>query len=102
LKDAEDDFELTIQEQIGEAANSADVIMVVVDGTVPISEEDRRVAKLAFKTSRTILLLVNKSDKVRASQIAHYEKLGIKPLIAVSATQKRGFDDLEEALEEAL
>lgn len=102
LKDAADAFELTIQEQITEAANSADVILVTVDATAMLSDEDRRVSKLAFKSGKRVILLVNKADKAKKPQIAVYEKLGIKPMIATSATQKRGFEELEEALEEAL
>jgi GTP-binding protein len=102
LKDAADDFELTIQEQIVEAAESADIIFVTVDGTTIITEEDRRVAKLAFKSGKQLVLLVNKADKATKAQIQTFEKLGIKPIIATSATQKRGFEELEELLEEML
>src|SRR3990167_4108441 len=42
-KDPEDEFEFTIQEQIAQAATSADVIWVVVEATAVISEEDLRV-----------------------------------------------------------
>ena len=102
LKDAADAFELTIQDQITEAANGADIILVTVDGTTIITEEDRRVTKLAFKSGKQLILLVNKADKARKDQIKNFEKLGIKPMIATSSTQKIGFDELEEALEEAL
>lgn len=50
MKDAEDDFEFTIQEQIMQAADSADVIWVTIDATTVITEEDRRVAKLALRS----------------------------------------------------
>lgn len=102
LKDAADDFELTIQDQISEAASNADVILVTVEGTTIITEEDRRVAKLAFKSGKKLILLVNKVDKAKKSDVKNFEKLGIKPLIATSATQKKGFEELEDALEEAL
>lgn len=102
LKDAADAFELTIQQQITEAANAADIILVTVDATGIISEDDRRVAKLAFKSGKKLILLVNKADKAKKHQIEAFQKLGIKPMIATSATQKRGFDELEDALEEAL
>ena len=46
-KDAEDDFRFTIQEQIMQAADSADIICVVVETDVPVIDEDRKVAKLA-------------------------------------------------------
>lgn len=45
MKDADDEFEATIQEQIEEAAAAADVILVVVDGTQYVSDHDRTVAK---------------------------------------------------------
>lgn len=102
LKDAADAFELTIQEQITEAANSADVILVTVDGSSIIAEEDRRVAKLAFKSGKKLILLINKADKMRKGQLEQFQKLGIKPLIATSATQKIGFDQIEEALDDLL
>lgn len=102
LKDAADAFELTIQDQIIEATNSADIILVTVDGTTIITDEDRRVAKLAFKSGKQIILLVNKCDKAKKDQIKAFEKLGIKPMIATSATQKKGFEELEDTLEEML
>jgi GTPase len=102
LKDAADAFELTIQDQITEAANGADIILVTVDGTTIITEEDRRVTKMAFKSGKQLILLVNKADKAKKDQIKNFEKLGIKPIIATSATQKIGFEELEEALEEVL
>src|SRR3982751_2864976 len=40
VKDAEDDFEFTIQEQIQQAAESADVIWVVVEADVPVIDDD--------------------------------------------------------------
>jgi len=102
LKDAADDFELTIQQQIVEAADSADIILVTVEGTTQITVEDRRVAKLAFKSGKQLILLVNKADKAKPEQIKNFEKLGIKPIIATSATQKKGFDELEDTLEDML
>ncbi len=102
MKDAADAFELTIQDQITEAANGADIILVTVDGTTMLTEEDRRVTKLAFKSGKQLILLVNKADKAKKDQIKAFEKLGIKPLIPTSATQKKGFDEIEEALEAAL
>jgi GTPase len=102
MKTAEDKFELTIQDQIIEAASSADVILVVVDGTTMITYEDRKVAKLAFKSGKKLLLLVNKSDRAKPDQIQVFEKLGIKPLIPTSATQRKGFYELEKALEKIL
>lgn len=94
MKDAEDDFEFTIQEQILQATDSADVIWVVVEADVPISEEDRRVAKLALKSKKPVFLVVNKVDKARKQLADNYQRLGIKPIFQTSTTQNRGIDDL--------
>src|SRR5258708_3400885 len=63
VKDPADEFEFTIQEQILQAADSADVIWVVVEADVLITEEDRRVAKLALKSRKPVFLVINKIDK---------------------------------------
>lgn len=98
MKDAEDEFEFTIQEQIVQAADSADVIMVVVEANVMITEEDRRVAKLALKSRKPVMLVVNKVDKNVRVRLEDYLKLGIKPVLATSTTQRLGIDDLLEEL----
>lgn len=94
MKDAEDEFEFTIQEQIIQAADSADIIIVVVEADVMITEEDRRVAKLALKSRKPVFLVVNKLDKNYKVDLTQYLKLGIKPVIGTSTTQRIGIDDL--------
>ncbi|MBA3757645.1 ribosome biogenesis GTPase Der [Candidatus Saccharibacteria bacterium] len=94
LKQAADDFELTIQDQITQSAESADLILVVVEADVQITDEDRKVAKMALKSKKPVLLVVNKIDKNRRADLTEWLKLGIRPLIATSTTQRRGIDDL--------
>ncbi len=98
MKDAADDFEFTIQEQILQAADSADIIWVAVEANIPISEEDRRVAKLALKSKKPVFLIINKVDRARGHDLEGFERLGIKPIFPNSATQKRGIDDLLDTL----
>ncbi len=102
MKAAEDDFELTIQDQILEAAHSADAIIMMVEADRPLSDEDRRIATLALKTRQPVLLVVNKLDKNRKVDLNDWLKLGIRPVIGLSVTQKRGLDDLLELLVEEL
>jgi GTP-binding protein len=98
IKDPEDDFEFTIQEQITQAADSADVIWVVVEADVPITEEDRRVAKMALKSRKPVFLVVNKLDKAKGMDLSLFERLGIKPIIHTSTTQQRGIEQLLNSL----
>lgn len=104
VKDAEDAFEFTIQEQIQQAADSADVIWVVVEADILITEEDRRVAKTALKSRKPVFLVVNKVDKLHGNKDAlnDFQRLGIKPILPTSTTQHRGIDELLTQLTEAI
>ena len=94
LKPAEDEFELTIQEQIAQAADEASLIWVVVEAGPGPSREDRIVAKLALKTGEPVILVINKSEAKRRQQVGDWAKLGIKSVFATSATQKTGLEEL--------
>lgn len=98
IKNPEDDFEFTIQEQIEQAADSADVIWVVVEADIPITEEDRRVAKQALKSRKPVFLVINKMDKVKRVDFAGFERLGIKPMVGTTVKQKRGITELLDKL----
>lgn len=98
LKSPEDDFELSIQEQINEAAASADAIIVTVDASTQVTEEDRRVAKMALKSKKPVILAVNKADKNRRAKLNEWQRLGIKTAVGTSATQKTGLAELLDAV----
>ncbi|MDB5185352.1 MAG: engA [Candidatus Saccharibacteria bacterium] len=98
MKDAEDDFEFTIQEQITQAADSADIIWVMVEADVPITEEDRKVAKMALKSRKPVFLIINKIDKARGADLFAFDRLGIKPIFKVSASNNRGVEQLLDHL----
>lgn len=100
VKDAEDEFEFTIQEQIQQATESADVIWVVVEADVPITEEDRRVAKMALKSRKPVFLVINKIDKAKGADLEAFQRLGVKPIVHTSTTQHRGIGELLDTLAE--
>jgi len=90
MKDPQDDFEFTIQEQILQATESADIIWVVIEADVGITDDDRRLAKQALKSKKPVYLVVNKADKAYKATAADYQRLGIKDIFMTSATQNRG------------
>lgn len=103
----EDDFEFTIQEQIAQAADSADVILVTIEAHTILTEEDRKVARMALKTRKPVILVVNKADKLGRKLndddvIEPYKRLGIKDIFLVSATQRYGLDELLEYVADKL
>lgn len=115
LKAAEDEFEFTIQEQIAQAADTADVIIVVIEASAGLSEEDRKVATMALKTKKPVILAVNKADKLGGKQrledinadpsspaLNPFRKLGVKDIFLTSMTQRRGLEELFEKVAENL
>lgn len=98
LKKAEDDFEASIQEQIDEATEASDVILVVVDGTQYPSDLDRAVAKKALKSKKPVILAINKTDKKEAIATDEFKRLGISLIIRTSAEHSTGIDELVQAI----
>ncbi len=95
------DFNLEILTQAKIAIEEADSIVLVVDGIVGITDLDRDVAKLLFKSKKPVTLAVNKVDDYSKEPyfISQFYSLGIKKMVAVSAMQ--GYH-IAELLETAL
>ncbi len=98
LKEAEDEFEATIQEQIQEATQAADVIIVMVDATIMASDDDRAIAKKALKSRKPVLLVLNKCDKKEALPTEDFLRLGIKDIYRTSAEHDSGTEQLLQAI----
>ncbi len=94
LKAPEDEFEATIQEQIEEAADAADVILVIVEANIMITDEDRTVAKKALRSRKPVILVVNKIDRSDALRNEEFLRLGIKIITRTSAEHNQGTHDL--------
>lgn len=102
LKNPEDEFEASIQEQIEEAAEAADVILVVVDTTEYPGDEERNVAKKALKSKKPVLLITNKADLKNSLHDDEFKRLGIKDIIRTSAEHNSGISDILNRLADML
>lgn len=98
LKDAADEFEASIQDQIHEATELADVILVVVDSTIYPSDEDRRIAKIALKSKKPVILVLNKIDLKGALAVDEFRRLGIKKILQTSAEHNQGLGTLRATI----
>jgi len=98
LKDPSDEFEAGIQDQIAEAAEAADVILVVVDASEYPGDEDRIVAKKALKSKKPVILITNKADLKTALHDDEFRRLGIKRIIRTSAEHNSGIIDVLNAV----
>ena len=94
LKDPEDEFEFTIQEQIYMAADSADVILVMIEADVPINDDDRKLVDIALRSKKPSMLVINKMDKVGKTEVDQMNKVGIDDYVQISVTQKKGIEEL--------
>jgi len=100
LKNPEDEFEAGIQDQIDDAADAADVILVVVDSTMYPGNEERMVAKKALKSRKPVILLTNKCDLKESLPEDEFRRLGIKDVIRTSAEHGQGLSELLDRLGE--
>jgi len=78
-----------------EALADADLVLVVLDATEPINDEERRL--LAATDSRPVLIAVNKSDLVandRAASDLYAKELLDVPALATSALTGEGIEEL--------
>jgi GTP-binding protein len=98
LKAAEDDFEASIQEQIEEAADAADVILVVVDSTQHVGDEERNVAKKALRSKKPVILITNKADLKDSLPDEDFRRLGISHIVRTSAEHNSGMSDVLNAV----
>lgn len=97
LKDPEDDFEASIKEQIDDAVNTADLILVTLDSTKYPDDRDKKIAKNALKSKKSVLLVLNKSDLKESLPDTEFLRLGIKPdqTFRTSATTGQGVRELK-------
>ncbi len=100
LKDPTDDFEVSIQDQILDAIDSADVILVVLDSSKYFDDKDKRIVKDALKSKKPVFLVLNKCDLSESLPITEFRALGIAPekTFYVSATTGAGMRGLLDAI----
>ncbi len=98
LKDPDDEFESHIQEQIEDAVDSADLILIALDSTKYPNQDDKLIAKKALKSGKPTLLLLNKADLGEALSVDEFYSLGIKDLIRTSATTGLHINDLRDRI----
>lgn len=98
-----DSLDAKVSEQSEKAMRSADVIMLVVDATVGVIEEDARVANVLRKLDTPVVVVANKIDDVnRESSMWEFQKFGLGEPSGISALHGRGTGDLLDRVVELL
>ena len=92
-----------ITAQAEAALVGADVVLLVVDGTVGLSDDDAAVANILRDTAATVILVANKVDDAgKELLVPSLWKTGIGEPVPVSALHGRGIGDLLDRLVNAL
>jgi GTP-binding protein len=93
------DLDRQVSRQAERAVAEADVIVLVVDVTVGVVDEDARVASLLQRAGRPVIVAVNKVDDTpRESDAWDFTRLGLGDPRPVSALHGRGSGDLLDAI----
>ena len=89
-----------IRQQAQAAVEECDVVLFVVDARTGPTSEDQGVANFLRKSSKPVLLLVNKTDGRRDAEemIADFHRFGLGRPFAVSAEHNEGMIEVLEAL----
>ena len=101
---SEDVFSASIRDQALAAAEEADVVLFVVDGSVGVTEEDESVARMLKRVKKPIFLLVNKLDNPdrEEERLWEFYSLGVGDPRPISAHHGHGTGDLLDEVVAAL
>ena len=92
---AGDSLEAKVSEQAERALQEADVVLMVVDVTIGVTEEDLGAAKVIRRSGAPVRLVVNKiDDATREAAAWEFVSLGLGDPFPVSALHGRGTGDL--------
>ena len=78
------------------AAESADLIIYVVDGSRPLDENDEEI--MEFIRDKKAVVLLNKTDLNMVVTKEELEEKSSRRVIPISAKEQTGVEDLEEAI----
>lgn len=96
IRDTEDVVEKIGVEKARTAAERADLIIYVVDGSCPLDENDEEIFR--FIKDRKAIILLNKMDLDSVVTESHLKERTGHPVISVSAKERTGIKDLEQEI----
>ena len=98
FKNPDNQLEASLQAQLADLIEQADIIVLVVDGQLPVLAPDRKLATLALKNKKPLILAVNKSDKKDNLNSSRWASLRPTLAVSISCQTKAGIDQLKNHL----
>lgn len=96
IRDTDDAVEQIGVSKARDAAKDADLIIYVVDGSVPLDENDREIIRIVRE--RKAVVLLNKSDLEQIVEKQQLENLTGHSVISISAKEETGIEELEKEI----
>lgn len=97
IRETEDIVEKIGVERSKELFNLADLIIVMLDASRELTEEDKQIMELIG--SKKALVIINKTDLPKKLDFEEVEKIiGNKKIIKVSIVEEKGLEEIEDAL----
>lgn len=91
---SEDEMWMHIRAQAEIAVDTADVILLFMDGRAGVTASDRDVADFLRRTKKRVIPVVNKLDNNEMEKIYEFYELGLGDPFGISAEQSKGLGDL--------
>lgn len=98
IRDTEDVVEKIGVEKAIDSAKDADLVLFVVDSSIPLDENDREIMEL-LKDKKAIVIL-NKADLEQVVTEGELQEITAHPVVSVSAKEEQGIDLLEDQIKE--
>ncbi len=97
--DSDDPMKQSIKKQIDIAIGEADVVVCVLDASMPPTSADRAELALLRRSGKPVIYCANKADSTRWEiESNELYRLGAPNIIPLSALHGRRIDELEEAI----
>ncbi len=102
IRDTDDVVERIGVERALKAAESADLIIYVVDGSVPLDDPDRQIIDWINASDKKCLVIINKNDleqNISESELRDAIRQDMD-MLSISAMKSEGIEELEKKIED--
>jgi len=102
IREARDKVEKYGVQRARQALGASDIVLLVFDGSEPLTEEDRSLVSLVEKTGKKTIKIINKIDLAQRIDVRQLKKWAPEGLVLkVSALKQKGLPELIRVLEKA-
>ena len=101
IRDTKDTVEKIGVEKTHEYAKNADLILYVVDSSIPLDSNDEKILSMLNEDEKRAIILLNKTDlNAEVTEKDLKGKSGSSAIISISAKEETGIEELENQIKE--